>query len=506
MRETNFTGGMGAYESIVSGGSHDGSNYLMISNRRKDWHGVTIDANNLPPCLQPGAIILFSAKVMLKTNGTQLAHKRSRCFNSGAGCPVLKATYMTSDGKVRSRTLVVVIPSEIPDDWNWFSLKGQFTLDSALLDPSNVYLYFSIEGPEAGIKLCADDILMKYPPASAYPNETAVCSDLAYGGDAELLPDFSFPFYAYSADGSGVVAQVVNDPSSDNTNNHVFTISSRLQPYNGLAFRITPQCAAAGSTYRFSARLFVNRTAPADTPVVVLRRKINGTTSFESMITCPETNSTIGWVQCQGYYTFKDADSTASELQVSFAMIKDTFSPAFYDDVKFVVISGGPGRPKFNADVANCWNAGSSVVLGSPTVLGSDSLSMKIVNKTVNTDNTATMKFTGNYAASTSLDVSPEFATEFALISRNIQFESEDLTNQANGATLTILNTPGVPQLLQGVLLNGFGQQGVANRFVSSFLSTSNPNEYSPSRILIYYLFYLYCCFFRFFSIQACFI
>mmetsp|Transcript_21116 Transcript_21116/g.30168 ORF Transcript_21116/g.30168 Transcript_21116/m.30168 type:complete len:1724 (+) Transcript_21116:152-5323(+) len=480
VRQTNFTGGMGAVESIVSGGSYDGSNFIMINNRMKHWHGVTIDANNLPPCLQPGAIILFSAKVMLKTNGTQLAHKRSRCFNSGAGCPVLKATYMTSDGKVRSRTLVVVFPSEIPDDWKWFSLKGQFTLDSTLLDPSNVYLYFSIEGPEAGIKLCADDILMKYPPASAYLNETAVCSDLAYGGDAELLPDFSFPFYAYSADGSGVVAQVVEDPTSDNNNNHVFAMPSRLQPYNGLAFRITPQCAAVGSTYRFSARLFVNRTAPADTPVVVLRRKINGTTSFESIITCPETNSTIGWVQCKGYYTFKDADSTASELQVSFAMIKDTFSPAFYDDVKFVVISGGPGRPKFNADVANCWNAGSSVVMGSPTVLVDDSLSMKIVNKTVNTDNTATLKFTGNYAASTATasDVSQEFATEFALISRNILFESEDLTNKANGATLTILNTPGVPQLLQGVLLNGFGQQGVANRFPVLFKACNSSNSF----------------------------
>jgi hypothetical protein len=60
-----------------------------------------------------------------------------------------------------------------------------------------------------------------------------------------------------------------------------------------------------------------------------------------------------------------------------------------------------------------------------------------------------------------------DFATEFALMSRNIHFESEDLTNPANGAYLTILSTRSIPQLLQGVAFNGFGQQGIANRFVS---------------------------------------
>ena len=92
---------------------------------------------------------------------------------------------------------------------------------------------------------------------------------------------------------------------------------------------------------------------------------------------------------------------------------------------------------------------------------------LTVLDKNVTADNT-TIRF-NETADAIPLSRNMDFATEFALLSRNIHFESEDLTNSANGATMTILSTPLIPQLLQGVSFKGFGQQGLANRYVSSF-------------------------------------
>lgn len=63
---------------------------------------------------------------------------------------------------------------------------------------------------------------------------------------------------------------------------------------------------------------------------------------------------------------------------------------------------------------------------------------------------------------------SPDYATEVALLARNIVFEGDqDDTNLSHGGHLIILNTPNVVQKLEGVEFRNFGQQGNLGRYVS---------------------------------------
>ncbi len=151
-------------------------------------------------------------------------------------------------------------------------------------------------------------------------------------------------------------------------------------------------------------------------------------------------------------------------------MMRDQTYNILYDDVSFTFVSGGVGSPQFGGNVGACWDTGASVYLASQSMNATAGSVLKITGKNVTGDNT-TMKFDKPVDA-VPLSKSIDFATEFALLGRNIHFESEDLTNPANGAYLTILSTLSIPQLLQGVTFNGFGQQGIANRFVSALPCT----------------------------------
>lgn len=60
-----------------------------------------------------------------------------------------------------------------------------------------------------------------------------------------------------------------------------------------------------------------------------------------------------------------------------------------------------------------------------------------------------------------------DFAVEVASLSRKVKFtaSADDADNPLHGGHLIILHTPGVPQLLRGVEISNFGQQGVIGRY-----------------------------------------
>jgi len=487
LREIGFEGGMGANATIIKG-SYDNSSMLAVRHRYQVWQGPSFDVTSIRSCLSSDFYILFSAKVKLLPNGTSPNATLSRCksvcckVGDGTGCPTLKATYMAQDGKTYRTTLVKTDPHDIVNDGFWFPLTGMFKLSTFILDPSNYYLSFSVTGVEMLIDIYIDDIVMKYPPSSSFVPASQACANLAFGGDAELLPVFSYPMYSFVSDSSGGLLRTIDDPTTTNGNNHVFRLVGRSGNFNGLAFSINPQCVPASSVYFFSARLFLNNTqtdysnttnsTPAknpDIPLVMMKKKANNQTTFIPITTCPAANASIGWVRCQGFYTFKAGDSDAESLQVSFMMMTDKTSDILYDDVSFTFVSGGVGSPQFGGNVGACWDTGASVYLASQSMNATAGSVLKITGKNVTGDNT-TMKFDKPVDA-VPLSKSIDFATEFALLGRNIHFESEDLTNPANGAYLTILSTLSIPQLLQGVTFNGFGQQGIANRFPIFFKS-----------------------------------
>jgi len=482
LQETGFTAGMGASAKILNG-SHDDSNMLAVRNRYKVWQGPTFDVTKHSTCLSSDTFILFSAKVKLLPNGTRpgTTLSRSSCKSSccklvsGSGCPTLKVSYMTQDGKLTSRPLVLTNPHDIEFDGLWFPLMGQFKLSPAMLDPTNLYIAFSIAGVEKLIDIYIDDIEMKHAPLGSYVKDARPCFNLTFGGDAELLPVLPYPMYSYTSDTRGGLLRTVDDPTFSSENNHVFQLVGRSETFHGLAFSLPPDCVLPGNMYYFSARVFLNNTLTdysdgarnPDVPIVMLKKQSKNQTTFTPITTCPAANATIGWVHCKGFYTFKEGDNTADLLQVSFMMMTDKTSEVLYDDISFTYTNGGTGKPIFNHQVGKCWGVGASVYVASQGInVTADSI-LTVLDKNVTADNT-TIRF-NETADAIPLSRNMDFATEFALLSRNIHFESEDLTNSANGATMTFLSTPLIPQLLQGVSFKGFGQQGLADRYVSSF-------------------------------------
>jgi hypothetical protein len=64
---------------------------------------------------------------------------------------------------------------------------------------------------------------------------------------------------------------------------------------------------------------------------------------------------------------------------------------------------------------------------------------------------------------------SSDYAVEVALLSRNIQFIGGADTTASHGGHLVIFHTPAVTQLIVGVELRNFGQQGYAGRYPIHF-------------------------------------
>jgi hypothetical protein len=81
----------------------------------------------------------------------------------------------------------------------------------------------------------------------------------------------------------------------------------------------------------------------------------------------------------------------------------------------------------------------------------------------------------------TSLEDSEDFAVEVAILSREILFthDGEDpVFGEDHGGHLMILQTPETPQLLQGVEIRGFGQQGQLGRYpIHYHISGNNPGS-----------------------------
>jgi hypothetical protein len=133
-----------------------------------------------------------------------------------------------------------------------------------MVDPTNLYIAFSIAGVEKLIDIYIDDIEMKHAPLGSLVKAARPCFNLTFGGDAELLPVLPYPMYSFISDTTGGTTggllRTVDDPTFSSENNHVFQLVDRSETYHGLAFSFPPDCVLPGNMYYFSARVFLNNT------------------------------------------------------------------------------------------------------------------------------------------------------------------------------------------------------------------------------------------------------
>ena len=448
-------GNLGAEESIEVG-SHDNTSYLKVSKRTLSGAGPMIEIpSTLRECVLADTDYFFSAKVKIEP-GPEFAGSQSTCHTSQTGCPKLRFSHMQDTDYVRWTDLIStdgVVPIQ---DGQWFEMKGVVSLTADWIAASDVFSLFTINEVEPGIDISVDDVKLTLPPQSAFPDPADVCGDLIRNGGADALGGFTFPMYSYIWYKSLGVKEENGNP--------YFTMTNREQYYDSLAVELNPGCLQAGSIYTFSSKIRVN-TATAVQPRVALKmHDSSGNTEYGFLHSgCPSTSSSIGWTTCTTNFKFDTKHATAKRVELFF-IISGTLDDVDFDDIS-LTYSGSTAlagmKLQNGSGIDSCYAPGTEVVVTSNDL---DFNSAQI--GTISTvHSTGTVDVTESLNRITTKTEAVDYATELAILSRNILFRPGDA--DVIGPSLTVLNTPGVDQKIQGVEITGFGAAGVLGRHVS---------------------------------------
>mmetsp|Transcript_16327 Transcript_16327/g.23934 ORF Transcript_16327/g.23934 Transcript_16327/m.23934 type:complete len:1770 (-) Transcript_16327:229-5538(-) len=477
---TGFDGGLGAFDEMKSEDSEDGSNYYHVSNRRMFWHGPRYDIQPIRECLLPDTQMFFTARLRVThSNSTEM----SRCFKYGIECPTIMYTAMNKNKKHVMIPLVWLDPRDAPNDGEWFTLAGQASLSKLFLNNDIIHAYFSIEGPEPGVEISLSTFKIEHPPVNAFPKPEAVCSNLAYNGDAEwgngeddkdggasFMGPFTYPYMSFV--GRLSFLNVLYDKEEDNK---FFRMSGRQFKWASLMFNIVPSCMVVNNRYYFSTKLRLSGGFDTSTATLKLTME-DGSIKHKAVATCPDIG--FEWVTCESFYDITEDDAAAVSIQLLFVWMEDYASDVDYDDITFKFVSGGgTGVPLFPDVVSDCWGVGTDVYVPSNSLDYEDGIKTKITASYQTFNHRWTLAFDEEINMGKSLVTGKDYAMEFAFLSRNIRFESDDLVDARNGAHLIVYHSPGVVQRIEGVEFRGFGQQGVEHRFPINFYMSGNSHS-----------------------------
>ena len=117
------------------------------------------------------------------------------------------------------------------------------------------------------------------------------------------------------------------------------------------------------------------------------------------------------------------------------------------------------------------WAAGADIVVASHTNIWDDHQARVIaaVIQDVGEPGYVGLKLDEPILRPTTIKESPDFATEVALLSRNIVLQGDPNSPQFEGGHLMIFHTPTIQQSIEGVDVQNFGQQGTLGRYPIHF-------------------------------------
>jgi len=444
-------GNAGAEEHI-SEHEVDGS-FLRVTERKNEYQGPMCDLSALQrECLLLDQDYFFSARVRISP---KLQYAPSQCHSQGTSCPKLQFSHMDSKNTVRWRELVSTDNTGIEDNL-WFEIHQPFKIESSYVpaDSSDVYSLFSINGVEAGIDIYVDDISITLPPSQAFPDPENVCDNLVINGNAELFNHFTYPFRPY------IKQSTIKIKEEDG--NSYFSITNRTKKFDSIAIDLNPSCLQTASIYEFSAKIRLH-SLTADSPLIKLISQISGQNDFSFNVinpACPQTSSAAGWVTCQFNFTANEYFSTTSSLQLLIVFPGNENDDADFDDISIIFQSSvqkGGIELMDNGRMNSCYAPGAKILLPSDDL---NFHSEQIVTLQDSQHNFAVV-IEELERISTFVD-NPDFATEFAFLSRNILFENGDPDDV--GPSFVVLQTPGTKQKVKGVDFNGFGQNSNSER------------------------------------------
>jgi len=439
---------------------------LKITNRTHSQHCPVIDLTEIKHCFQPDKTYLLTAKILL-TQGGKVDQTECAGGDEGA-CMSIYQLRMSERGIGRTTQIWKEQPSFGSQLGEETTIAIAFNFSEKQINDSNIYEVLQLRGPNAGVDMELIEFGLRAPPKEAFPDPKNLCGDLVTAnGDAELLGLSPYPFRSNNDD---TLLSVVTEGS-----NHYFEVTGRefavakgRRNKNwrnaGITWDILPGCMKAHVRYTFHAEVRMHSLSPASSEWKMkvympdVKKPI-----IKSLAQCPKSQGT--WVSCDG--TLEPSMDIIEPEKIEVYLESDTASYDIDYDVDNVSVkltdSGLDGLilPK---SIENQWAVGSEILVTSHTSQW-DGHTTRRIRSIENHEDEGYVKVGLNEPIGRPLTLGshPSHPTEVALLSRNIVFKGD------NGAHMTILKTPELDQVVQGVEFRGFGEEGVHNSYPIHF-------------------------------------
>ena len=125
-----------------------------------------------------------------------------------------------------------------------------------------------------------------------------------------------------------------------------------------------------------------------------------------------------------------------------------------------------------DSSIKGKWTTGAEILITSHTRVWNEHQVRKIVRVSDDATGYVRVELDKAIIRPTTIQESPDFAVEVALLSRNILFEGGSDNQEFHGGHFWIFHTPAVIQSIVGLQVRNFGQQGNLGRFVhNSFVA-----------------------------------
>lgn len=443
-------GNLGAKAEHVDDGINP---HLRVYDRIASWQGPFFD---IPVATRNMMSVehsyVWSAKIKLSRPDGQPIN----CIAQQTDCPSLDINRMTDSDQIGwfTKESNILIPAA--DTWE--EIGGVLRYTESEISEDHIFSAFTFRGPEAGVEIYLDDFKMTNRDMQlAVENSLAgvsVCENLVQNGNGDEYADrqLTIPFTSWFRN------ETLTLETEDNGNNYFF-LEDRHVPYSTIKFNIETGCTVEGAKYEFSMKVQLNSVETIIPRVMMKILNPEGSDrriSFDLIARCEPANQNMGWVNCyRSEYTFTEIHQQAEAIEILVVTPGDNYSPIKYDDISFTPYTG----VKLPRSTNGCWGPQSEVLFASKGSNGQEQIA------------TITSSVDGSIDFSTSIDMptpasdDENFATEIALLSRNIAFESD---SASSGGHLMVLKTSS-EQRIEGVAFKGFGQEGVPDRFPINF-------------------------------------
>lgn len=197
-------------------------------------------------------------------------------------------------------------------------------------------------------------------------------------------------------------------------------------------------------------------------------------------------DSSSGWVDCNFIIHPSIDFNDASIISFDLSMKNDQTSNLSFDNLSIKTEFSGFSVLHIDEKAASCWKPGDEILITSWLKNADMRLTAKIKSTTLGAiilEENILITVQATEAAD------PDFAVEVARLSRQVIFEAEadDLTREYKlGGHFIVYYTPELNQMLQGVKLVNFGQQGELGRYPIHFHLSGSVAGSEVSKNVIY--------------------